>query len=312
MFKKLRNRIIIITMTVTTAVLVLAGGMIMLFSSATRPEPKPQVGNGVVVEELNNGWELEDYIRDDRREGNERLLVTLLCTGAVIEVAAFLIVYYASRKVVEPVEDAYDKQKIFIANASHELKTPLAVIQANMEAMEVDAENERWKTNVENELANANKLVLDLLQLARMDAGSSGEATSEEVDLAAEIKNRVETFRPKFAGKIIYESSVKSVKRNLPKREFVQVLDILLDNATKYGKKKIIVTLDKGELSVVNDGAVIKSADADKVFERFYQVDKAREGAGLGLAIAKAVCEKNGWRIRCEGGGKQTKFVVEW
>lgn len=311
MFKKLRNRIIIITMVVTTAVLVLAGGMIMLFSSATRPEPKPQVGNVAVDDGLYNGREIEDYIRDDRQEGSERLLVTLLCTGVVIEVAVFLIVYFASQEIVEPVEKAYDNQKLFIANASHELKTPLAVIQANMEALEVEKGSEKWKANIENEITHANKLVLDLLQLARMDAGKIGKSASCKIDLADEVGKRVEMFRPKFKGEITVKTGDSEVV-TLAKRDFLQVLDILLDNATKYGKKKIEVDLNKNGVVVTNDGAKVPKGDVEKIFDRFYQTDKSKEGSGLGLAIAKAICERNGWRIRCESVKGGTRFVVGW
>ena len=312
MFNKLRNKIIIITMSVTTVVLVLSGVLIMVFSSAVRPEPKPrlELDYGTSNVAIYDNQELEDFIRDDRREGSERLLITLVCVGGIIEIIVFLIVYYASQKIVEPVEDSYEKQKMFIANASHELKTPLAVIQANMEAIEVDKENEKWKRNIENEIGHANKLVLDLLQLAKMDAGSVGRAKPERVELDAEIGKRVEMFVSKFAGKISYRCVAKSKSAVLPKRDMLQVLDILLDNATKYGEKKISVVLDEGKITVSNDGAVVAKEDLVKVFDRFYQSDKTKEGSGLGLAIAKALCEQNGWEIRCESTKRATKFGV--
>ena len=171
MFKKLRNRIIIITMTITTVVLILSGVLIMLFSSATRPEPRPMLEINISNSMIYDDQDLKEFIHNDRKEGSQRLLITLLCVGVIIEVAVFLIIYYTSQKIIEPVEESYDKQKIFIANASHELKTPLAIIQANMEALEVDKSNEKWKDNIEIEINHANKLVLDLLQLAKMDAG---------------------------------------------------------------------------------------------------------------------------------------------
>ena len=158
MFNKLRHKIIIITMAITTVVLVLAGGSIMLFSSTLRPDPKPFPAM-MVFESDGTTQEFKEYIVTDRKEGNVRLLATLLSVGAIIEIIVFLISYYASKSMVAPVKDAYDKQKLFIANASHELKTPLAVIQANMEALDVDKENEKWKDNIETEITHANKLV---------------------------------------------------------------------------------------------------------------------------------------------------------
>ena len=310
MFKKLRNRIIIITMAVTTTILVLSGVLIMVFSSTTRPDPKPEPDFGMPNPALYDDQELKDSIKNDRKEGSERLLVTLLCVGAIIEVATFLIIYFASQKIVEPVKDSYNKQKIFIANASHELKTPLAIIQANMEALDVNKENEKWKSNIENEINHANKLVLDLLQLAKMDAGNTKKSAPVSINLKAEIEKRIEMFKPKFTGDISFKDSSDNKTIKLPKQDFLQVLDILLDNATKYGNKKISILLDNNGFTVTNDGATIPRKDQEKIFDRFYQADKTKDGSGLGLAIAKALCEQNGWRITCESRSHRTYFIV--
>ena len=310
MFKKLRNRIIIITMTITTVVLVLSGVLIMLFSSAMRPEPRPILEINISNSMIYDDQDLKEFIHNDRKEGSQRLLITLLCVGAIIEVAVFLIIYYTSQRIIEPVEESYDKQKIFIANASHELKTPLAIIQANMEALEVDKSNEKWKDNIETEINHANKLVLNLLQLAKMDAGSIDATKPEEVDLKKEVEKRIEIFKPKFAGKISFKSSSKEKVALLPRQDILQVLDILMDNATKYGDKKIIIDLSDEKIVVSNDGAGILKDDLEKVFDRFYQTDKTKDGSGLGLAIAKAICERNGWGIKCESDRRLTRFIV--
>ena len=321
MFKILRNKIIIITMTATTAVLLVAGGSIMLFSSTLRPEPKPFMEFGrmmppdfeINIEELDvSDQEINYFIKVDRKEGSSRLLVTLLSVGLFIEVVVFWATFYFSKRIVEPVKDAYDKQKLFIANASHELKTPLAVIQANMEALDVDAENEKWKDNIETEITHANKLVLNLLQLAKMDAGDMQKSEPENFDLNAEIKKRVEIFKPKFGGKISFKPGEKTLEKNLRKQDLLQVLDILLDNATKYGEKKIEISADVHEIMVKNDGTVIDKKDAEKIFDRFYQTDKTKEGSGLGLAIAKAICEQNGWSIVATGEDGMTKFQIRF
>jgi signal transduction histidine kinase len=283
----------------------------MFFSSTIRPEPV-SLPNPTIIDAEFNDQELTLYIKNDRREGNARLLVTMLSVGAIIEIIVFMVTYYLSEKIVAPVKDSYDKQKMFIANASHELKTPLAVIEANMEALEVEKGSEEWKENIETEITHANKLVLDLLQLARMDAGSIGKGVAEEVDLNEIVREQIEIFKPKFEGKFSFEKKTENVKRNLPKQDFVQVLDILLDNATKYGEKKIKVVLDEGGVVVTNDGTTVKKEDYEKIFDRFYQTDKTREGSGLGLAIAKAICEQNGWKITCESEKKTTKFVVRF
>ncbi len=313
MFDKLKNRIIIITMAITTVVLVIAGTLIMLFSSTMRPEPNnlPEPDFSMPNPASFDSQELENYIKTDREEGNNRLLVTLLSAGAMIEIIVFIVSYYMSEKIVVPVKESYEKQKMFIANASHELKTPLAIIEANVEALEVDKKNEKWKGNIETEVAHANKLVLDLLQLAKMDAGEINKNDSERVDIDALIRERVELFQPKFSGKISYDLKKVNEEYVLAKQDFLQVFDILLDNATKYGKKRVEVILDQNTISIANDGTTIEKEDLEKVFDRFYQTDKTKEGSGLGLAIAKAVCEQNKWQISCKSNKKLTTFVVE-
>ena len=317
MFSKLRNKIIVITMATTTAVLIIAGCIIMVSSSATRPEPRfepmPFVMEDSNSSSLNRNddanQELMNRIKNDRKEGDIRLLITLICVGIGIEFIVFVITYYLSEKIVAPVKDSYEKQKVFIANASHELKTPLAVIQANAEAMEVDKANQKWKDNIETEITHANKLVLDLLQLARMDTDSTKKTKAEKIDLSAELQNHVDIFRPKFTGTINLKTDTKSTY-TLPKQDFLQVIDILLDNATKYGDTKITVRLTSNQISITNDGATIKPEDIDRVFDRFYQTDKTKGGSGLGLAIAKAICEQNNWQISCTSAKKQTTFAI--
>ncbi len=321
MFKKLQNKIIIITMIITTVVLFLAGGSVMFFSSTIRPEPREfpnpvffdaQEFDSTSLSERFSDQELSAFIKNDRKEGSGRLLITLFCVGVMIEIIVFLVTYYLSEKIVAPVKDSYDKQKMFIANASHELKTPLAVIEANMEALEVDEGSLEWKNNIETEITHANKLVLDLLQLAKMDAGSIGKSPAEKMNLSNTIKERIEIFKPKFSGKITFTENTKEHEYNLPKQDFLQVLDILLDNATKYGDKKIAMILDQNKITVSNDGATVEKKDLEKIFDRFYQTDKTKEGSGLGLAIAKAICEQNGWKIVCDSDKNTTIFTIDF
>lgn len=178
-----------------------------------------------------------------------------------------------------------------------------------MEALDVSKENEKWKSNIEDEISHANKLVLDLLQLAKMDAGNIKKGAIEDINLKAEIEKRIEMFKPKFIGSISLKDSSDNKTIKLPKQDLLQVLDILLDNATKYGDKKISVALDKDKVTVSNDGTMVSSEDLEKVFDRFYQADKSKDGSGLGLAIAKALCEQNGWSIKCESGSGKTTFI---
>lgn len=313
MFQKLRKRIVIITMAVTTTVLVLSSILILVFSTASRPAPEhhhePEFQNNSSEHHFDDE-ELRNFIQSDRAEGQGRLISSLIAVDIIVETTVLIIVVYASKRIVEPVKNSYERQKIFIANASHELKTPLAVIQANMEALEVDKEKQHWKDNIETEINHANKLVLDLLQLARMDAGSIMRSKIERINLNAEIKKRIEIFAPKFSGRISYTSLPGSFIHQLPKQDILQILDILLDNAIKYGEQTLEIYLTKTSLSISNDGTKIKTEDLEKIFDRFYQTDKSKEGSGLGLAIAKTLCDQNDWTIKCSNQNNRTTFTV--
>ena len=142
-----------------------------------------------------------------------------------------------------------------------------------------------------------------------MDAHDFKENPAEKLNLTSELKNHIEIFKPKFAGKITFKSYTKS-DFILPKQDILQVIDILLDNATKYGDQKISITLNQNSIIVTNDGATISQENLEKIFDRFYQTDKTTEGSGLGLAIAKAICEQNNWQIHCESKNHITKFIV--
>ena len=114
MFGRLRNRIVAITMTVTTVVLAIAGVSVMFFSSTMRPEPRPLMSLVVVEGPADfSDQELKDFIKSDRKEGSDRLLMTLLCVGASVEVMVFVISYYLSERIVRPVEETYEKQNFF-------------------------------------------------------------------------------------------------------------------------------------------------------------------------------------------------------
>ena len=306
MFKELRKKFILTNMLTATAILVLAGVAIFGFSSIRHNMQPP------VPSEFSQHVEQEDLFREgilqERRESRTDLLFILIIVGILVELLVFGASYYLAERSIKPVEEAYEKQKDFIANASHELKTPMAVIQANFEALDLGKDAEPWAGNINKEIAHANTLVLDLLNLARLDVGDNTKQTLTEVDLNDILAKRIELFEPRFSGKMNLKGAKTSVKT--VEQDLKQVLDILLDNAVKYGDKKINVEILDSLITVKNDGAKIAPEDLNNIFDRFYQTDKTREGSGLGLAIAKSICEKNGWKIWAESDRTGTKFSL--
>ena len=141
-------------MLTATAILVLAGVAIFGFSSIRHNMQPP------VPSEFSQHVEQEDLFREgilqERRESRTDLLFILIIVGILVELLVFGASYYLAERSIKPVEEAYEKQKEFIANASHELKTPMAVIQANFEALDLGKDAEPWAGNINKEIAHAN------------------------------------------------------------------------------------------------------------------------------------------------------------
>jgi signal transduction histidine kinase len=251
----------------------------------------------------------EREMQEVRSEHLARLAVVLFMVGAMTEILVFFASYYYAERSIRPVKEAYDKQREFIANASHELKTPIAAARANFEALGTD--EQPWTDNVDMELERASKLVNDLLMLARTD-GRSVAATKREVDLVKIVQKRTQLIEARLGGKELVLDIPEKMKTTIADADFTQLLDILLDNAVKYSKSKIVVKMTTKSIYVENDGKTIASDKISHVFDRFYQTDKTAEGSGLGLAIAKALAEQNHWKIEASSINKLTRFTLSF
>lgn len=316
MFSNLRNKFIAIIMLVSTSVLLIAFSAIYL-SAAIRirePHPMPDNFNTVAprenekVSDSNNGMAkaFEDEIHKERAEHLKTLLVSLIFVGIVTEALVFVLSILLVEKAIAPVKHAYENQREFIANASHELKTPIAAVQANFEAL--GATEQPWVNNIETELNRANNLVKDLLTLARTDGRMQTEA--KEVDLVGLIRRRTKLAKARLGEKELELDLPKEKIVKLASSDYLQIVDILIDNAIKYSEKKIVVSLKDKTLRIMNDGKKIPAEKGKKIFDRFYQVDKTAEGSGLGLSIAKAVADKNKWKLALGPDDDMTCFEL--
>ncbi len=309
MFKKLRNKFILTNMITTTVIVVFAFSAIYLGTSLTQQRGPvrdvPPMFKG--SSEMRETFEKE--IKEVRDESLAKLAVTLIVIGALTEILVFVASYYYAERAIRPVKDAYEKQREFIANASHELKTPIAAARANFEAL--GSTEQPWTDNVDMELERASNLVNDLLVLARTD-GRTVEAKKKEVDLAKLVRKRAQLIEARLGKKKLSIDAPDKMPKTIAEADFSQVLDILLDNAVKYSNKMISIGLDEKKLIITNDGKTIPQEKLEKVFDRFYQTDKTAEGSGLGLAIAAAVVKQNGWKIEAQSDKKTTSFILSF
>ncbi len=244
--------------------------------------------------------------------------------GVVSLVGFFLLSLLLARWAVRPVEKAWQQQKQFVADASHELKTPLAVITTNAELLQQPERTEEEKTQFSENILTMSRqmrsLVEGLLELARGDNEALGLHFAR-VDLSELARDTGLLFEP-----VAYERGL-SLEMAITDQTWVmgseshlrQVMEILLDNGVKYsqGSGCIRLWLTQNDracvLAVDNPGPEIPKEEQEKIFDRFYRADKARTGGsfGLGLAIARSLVEAHGGRIWVESGGGINRFGVQ-
>jgi len=307
MFKKLRNKFILHTMIVSTIVLVVAF-LVVFISASVRlgrpPHPVSEYSDRGDMPEMTRM--LNDHIAQDRKESLDSLGFTLIGVGLSVELIIFVLSYVYAEAAIRPVQQAYESQRDFITNASHELKTPIAAVRANFEAL--DSKEEPWASNIDVELSRASSLVGDLLCLARSEGDHRSEKTV--VDITTIINQRIDLAKARLGEKRLVLNLPEKKELKMVSADFVQIFDILFDNAIKYSAKKVEVSFSDLTLCVKNDGKSIPKDKLEQVFERFYQVDKTAEGSGLGLSIAGAVASRNNWRIWAESDKNCTSFKL--
>lgn len=314
MFHSLRNRLILINLAITTIVLVVAFSTIYMIARSSLKSRPPVTVNTLeysttVVEVV------QERVISDRRATLDSLLTSLITTGIMVELAVAIASYFWAEAAIHPIKEAYESQKTFIANASHEIKTPLAAISANLEA--ADIQDNRWIDNISREVQALTCLNRDLLALAKIDA-SSVTVTSQPakpVALAPLIQSVTSDFEARLsAKKINLQVSLTPAKPRLTavRADLEQLLGILLDNAIKYCDHEIRLTYQDRKLSLQNDGQTIPPSDLPHIFERFYQTDKSSSGVGLGLAIASAIAKRNHWQLSADSDQNFTTFTIEF
>jgi signal transduction histidine kinase len=282
------------------------------------------------------------YYVVDRQDAPGRLLVfqnfereaqvfrTVMTALAVIGVFCFVASIFGSmflaRRAMEPIQRSWLQQRDFLADASHELRTPLAVIQASMDVIESNqnelvSEQTQWINNIGESVKSMSVLVESLLFLARIDS-LQHPIDKKTFALDTAIANAVTPYIPLAAAKSIELKTDLDTSLNLSGDEprIKQVVGILLDNAIRHTSEggKISILLQKmnriAQLTITDTGEGIPCEHLPKIFDRFYQVDPARNkgGAGLGLAIAKCIVEMHAGKIQVVSKvGAGSSFFVQ-
>ena len=229
----------------------------------------------------------------------------LISIGVIASV--FVLIVLISKRVIAPIQETYIKQKQFITGASHELKTPLAIISSNADVLEMMNGDSKWTQNIHNQVDRLTSLVNSLVVFSRMEEKDTVERT--RFDLTNALESRIEDFNElaNFQKKNIVTDIDSDLYYFGEEASIVQLMDILLENAIKYAPEDsgISVSLKKNRkyaILKVSNKATVQKGDLGKVFDRFYRLDESRnsaiKGYGIGLSMAQLIAEKHKETIR--------------
>ena len=240
------------------------------------------------------------------------LRYTFIFGGAAL-IVFFFISLFLAKNIVRPLEESYRKQKQFISDAGHELKTPVSVVNANAELLARELGENQWLSNIQHENERMGVLVTQLLELARAE---NVQPQMERLDLSHLVCGEVLPFESvAFEAGLLIESRIQEgILTEGSSAELKQLVSILVDNAIRHGSAggNVSVSLSKEHgdavLSVTNAGDEIPEEQREQIFERFYRADESRNSGsghyGLGLAIAKAIADSHRGSIKvlCHDG----------
>lgn len=243
------------------------------------------------------------------QDSMKRLVLICLTAGCVCILILFLLVLKFSKWAVRPVEEGFRRQRQFIADAGHELKTPLAVISSNTSVLESLNGKSQWTDYIQKEVERMGRLINDMLKLAMMERpeGRIKQETFDFSSMATQVFLSYESMAYEQMKQFGYFVE-PDLKYQGDEDALNQMLHIFVDNAFKYsgagGKVEVNVKKEKKGISIEvhNTGSGIKKEAQDHVFERFYREESAHsretDGYGLGLAIAKEIIERHRGKVQ--------------
>ncbi|MGG4441679.1 sensor histidine kinase [Brevibacillus fortis] len=268
------------------------------------------------IDQKNNLYQIVFLDVTDDSKTLTGLLITFVSVGFIMLFVIYFISMYFANRAIKPISISWDKQKQFIADASHELKTPLAIISANYDALMTNEDDtirsqKKWLEYIRNETSRMTKLVNELLYLAKNDEAEV-KLQYSSFDLSQAVKNIILSMEA-----VAFEKGVKIIQHIEPdltiksdRDKINQVITILVDNAFKYTEQNsyIEIRLKKVKkrilFSIKNSCKGLSKQDLPKLFDRFYRTDTARTyengNHGLGLSIAKTIMERLGGEIYAE------------
>ena len=250
---------------------------------------------------------------------NTRLFMVTLTVFILCILVVYVLVRLASNRAIRPFVENVERQQQFVSNASHEIKTPLAVLSANTDLLAMMGTDAKFVDSNKRQIKRLNSLVEQMLILSRYDEGEAAW-TKEEVDLVAITKSIVEEFLPVLNEKglqVEFTGEDQSII-TANKTAMTELIRVLMDNAMKYTVGTPIITVEakSNGLAIGNETEPMTKEQVSQIFDRFYRVDSSRNrttgGSGLGLSIAQKIAETNQLCLSAELiSSSQIRFVIE-
>ncbi len=265
--------------------------------------------------------------RSDSATKNRFLLVSC-AIGAAGYILVCLLIIIFSKRAIRPVVESFEKQKRFITDAGHEIKTPLAIISANTEVLEMMSEPNQWTVSIKNQITRLNGLLKELLSLAKMDEEKPA-LTMADFNISDAVYDAASPFTTlaETKGKKLTINVANGLSYHGDEGAIRQLVSILTENAVKYADEdgEIIVKLftshngKETDLEVSNTCKEPPQGDLTKLFDRFYRDDSSRSrskgekkgGYGIGLSIAQAIVRSHKSKISCKAENGMMIFTAQ-
>ena len=258
---------------------------------------------------------------ETRLQRQKRLMVFSLIACLIGILISFFIVVLYSKRVVRPVEENIARMKRFITDASHELKTPLTVISANMDVLALDQPDNTWVRSTQKQTANLRRMVDEMVYLTRIEEADA-PLSMQRIELGPLLRDAADPYAAmaEFGGRALVMDIQQGVFVNGDRSALTRLMTILMDNALKYASQNASITV-----RCIQDGrhALIETLNpidqplsrdqCQRLFDRFYRVDESRTkaehgGFGIGLAIASAIAERHGGKMTARMSGEKLEI----
>lgn len=278
----------------------------------------PQAGAGTEIVFLSTGQEWTSLLR---------VLVLSIAIGAICWLGMLLLVTALSRKAIDPIAENIERQKRFVTDAGHELKTPLAIILSNTEALELYQGESKYSKNIREQVKRLDGLTKNLLLLSRMDEPEAMAVSKELISISELVQQTAEQFVEPFAlrGIRMQQEIAPNLSAWGNREQLQQLLNILLENALKYTSDhgELILKLQREDgkrervaFTAENTCDTMPQVPAEKLFDRFTRGSESRNqkagGYGIGLSAARAIAEAHDGSISATYvGEKRIRFVVK-